>query len=71
MSNAEFARFVAATGYVTEAERFGWSFVFYSFLPDDFPDTRAVAAAPWWRQVYGANWPPALRPALSTRLIGR
>lgn len=28
ITNAQFARFVDATGYVTEAERFGWSFVF-------------------------------------------
>jgi formylglycine-generating enzyme required for sulfatase activity len=56
VSNDEFAAFVAATGYVTEAERFGWSFVFGGLLPDDFPDTRGVAAAPWWRQVYGASW---------------
>ena len=25
-------------------------------LPDDFPPTRGVAAAPWWRQVEGADW---------------
>ena len=25
---------VGATGYRTEAERFGWSFVFGAFLPD-------------------------------------
>ena len=56
VSNARFARFVDATGHVTEAERFGWSFVFAGFLPDQFPDTRAVANAPWWRQVYGADW---------------
>ncbi|MGZ6213605.1 MAG: formylglycine-generating enzyme family protein [Candidatus Limnocylindria bacterium] len=56
VSNAAFAEFVSATGYVTEAETFGWSFVFGGFLPDDFPHTRAVAAAPWWRQVYGADW---------------
>ena len=35
---------------------YGWSFVFAGLLPDDFPDTRAVASAPWWRQVYGADW---------------
>jgi sulfatase modifying factor 1 len=56
VSNAAFAEFITATGYATEAERFGWSFVFGGLLPDDFPPTRAVAAAPWWRQVYGADW---------------
>ncbi len=56
VSNAQFAAFVDATGYVTEAERFGWSFVFGGSLPDEFPPTRAVAAAPWWRQVYEADW---------------
>lgn len=56
VSNAEFAAFVAATGHRTEAEQFGWSFVFAGLLPDDFPPTRAVAAAPWWRQVHGADW---------------
>jgi formylglycine-generating enzyme required for sulfatase activity len=56
VSNAAFSRFVDATGYVTDAERFGWSFVFGGLLPDDFPDTRAVASAPWWRQVFEADW---------------
>jgi len=56
VSNRGFAAFVEATGYVTEAERFGWSFVFGGFLPNDFPPTRGVAAAPWWRQVHGADW---------------
>jgi formylglycine-generating enzyme len=56
VSNARFRVFVDATGYVTEAERFGWSFVFVGLLPDDFPPTRRVAHAPWWRQVHGADW---------------
>lgn len=56
VSNARFAEFVDATGYVTDAERFGWSFVFHLFLPDDFEPTRSVQGAPWWRQVYGATW---------------
>ena len=56
VSNADFARFVEETEYVTEAERFGWSFVFAGLLPDDFPPTRGVAHAPWWRQVDGADW---------------
>jgi len=56
VTNADFAAFVAATGYVTEAESFGWSFVFFKFLPDHHPPTRGVAAAPWWRAVHGATW---------------
>lgn len=56
VSNRRFARFVEQTGYVTEAERLGWSFVFAGLLPDDFEPTRGVEAAPWWRQVHGADW---------------
>ena len=55
VSNEDFHRFVEATRFETEAERFGWSFVFGGFLPDDFPPTRAVANAPWWRRVEGAD----------------
>ena len=59
VTNELFARFVDATGYVTEAERFGWSFVFWSHVPGErfrelVEDT--VAAAPWWCKVGGANW---------------
>ncbi len=56
VSNARFAKFVDATGYITEAERYGWSFVFGGLLPDDFPPTSGAAHAPWWRQVFGASW---------------
>ena len=56
VTNADFERFVEDTGYESEAERFGWSFVFGGLLPDDFPATRAVAQAPWWRQVEGSDW---------------
>jgi len=56
VTNDAFAGFVDATGHRTDAEQYGWSFVFGGFLPDDFPDTRAVEATPWWRQVYGADW---------------
>lgn len=56
VTNDQFAQFVAATGYVTEAERFGWSFVFAGLLPERFEPTSAAAAAPWWRQVFGADW---------------
>ena len=56
VTNADFKRFVEAMGYQTEAERYGWSFVFHLFLLPDHPPTQAVAAAPWWRQVHGATW---------------
>jgi formylglycine-generating enzyme len=56
VANARFSGFVQETGYETEAERFGWSFVFAGLLPDAFPPTRGVAHAPWWREVEGADW---------------
>jgi formylglycine-generating enzyme required for sulfatase activity len=56
VTNAEYAEFISETGYRTDAEQYGWSFVFAGFLPDDFPPTRGVAAAPWWREVAGADW---------------
>jgi formylglycine-generating enzyme required for sulfatase activity len=56
VTNDRFAAFVAATGHVTIAESDGWSFVFGGLLPDDFPDTRGVVGAEWWRQVFGASW---------------
>lgn len=56
VTNDEFAAFVASTGHRTVAETDGWSFVFGGLLPDDYPPTRGVASAPWWRQVEGASW---------------
>src|SRR5262245_44341254 len=56
VTNAEFAAFVDDSGYVTEAERFGWSFVFAGLLPDDFLPANGVARGPWWRQIEGADW---------------
>jgi sulfatase modifying factor 1 len=56
VTNDGFSRFVDATGHVSDAEHFGWSFVFGGFLPDDAPDTSGVAGAEWWRQVFGADW---------------
>jgi sulfatase modifying factor 1 len=56
VSNAAFTLFVQETGYTTDAERFGWSFVFVGLLPERTPGSRPVARIPWWRQVYGASW---------------
>ncbi len=59
VTNTQFAKFVAATGYRTEAEQFGFSFVFSGHIPHEryhelVEDT--VAAAPWWCVVRGAQW---------------
>jgi formylglycine-generating enzyme len=57
VTNAQFATFVKATGYRTEAERFGFSFVFAGFLDEETERTsEVVPAAPWWRAVPGAFW---------------
>ncbi|MFM9090311.1 MAG: SUMF1/EgtB/PvdO family nonheme iron enzyme, partial [Verrucomicrobiota bacterium] len=57
VTNEAFNAFVNATRYRTEAERFGWSFVFAGHL-----DPRVVAARPrvrgseWWVRIEGADW---------------
>jgi sulfatase modifying factor 1 len=58
VTNARFAAFVKATGYVTEAERFGWSFVFHIFVPPEVDRTiqQVPAQVPWWIPVPGASW---------------
>uniref|UniRef100_A0A8C4T354 Formylglycine-generating enzyme n=1 Tax=Erpetoichthys calabaricus TaxID=27687 RepID=A0A8C4T354_ERPCA len=58
VSNLEFEKFVNATGYLTEAEKFGDSFVFEGLLSDKVKNEikQAVAAAPWWLPVKGASW---------------
>ena len=56
VTNAEFETFVKATGHVTEAERWGWSFVFWSDVPDQVGASEAVLGSEWWRRVDGASW---------------
>ena len=58
VTNAQFAEFVQETGYTTDAERFGWSFVFEEFVSDADRSQihRNVPAAPWWVAVEGADW---------------
>ena len=56
----QFRAFVEATGYVTESERFGWSFVFHTHLPKKYAEklreTSAVRGLQWWLAVPGACW---------------
>lgn len=62
VTNAMFAAFVAETGFVTEAERFGWSFVFHSHVPRVFEPTQGVVGIEWWRRVDGACWQAVTGP---------
>ena len=59
VTNECFQRFVAAADYRTEAERFGWSFVFAGDLPDEgreVAEDDVVPGVPWWKRVHGADW---------------
>lgn len=53
----DFASFVDATSYVTEAEAFGFSAVFHLVVAADPSDIMGQPAeAPWWLGVRGADW---------------
>jgi formylglycine-generating enzyme len=57
VTNADFALFVAATGYRTEAETFGYSAVFHLAVAADPDDLMPpVPGIPWWLGVRGADW---------------
>ena len=56
VTNGQFAAFVEATDYVTEAELFGWSFVFWAQVGNDVGPTQGVVDVEWWRRVDGATW---------------
>ncbi|MCY0150386.1 formylglycine-generating enzyme family protein [Hoeflea sp. G2-23] len=57
VTNKRFTAFVESTGFVTEAEQYGWSFVFWAFVTTEI--AKAVPAAPeapWWLRIEGACW---------------
>jgi formylglycine-generating enzyme len=58
VTNAQFAAFATSTGYRTDAERTGSSFVFAGFVaPGSSDAVRGPAAGtPWWVEVAGASW---------------
>ncbi len=57
VTNEEFERFVMDSGYVTDAEKFRWSYVFYQFMPEALrQELMSPIDTPWWLQVEGAYW---------------
>jgi formylglycine-generating enzyme required for sulfatase activity len=59
VTNEQFREFVQATGYKSEAEQYGWSFVFHTHIPKDQWDRLVDTTAPgvrWWCKVTGAYW---------------
>lgn len=58
VSVQRFAVFADATGYETEAERLGWSYVFRGLI-DDLEQIDVIGEAgrtAWWLAVNGASW---------------
>ena len=59
VTNSEFAAFIEATGYQTEAEIYGWSYVFNGFIDETTASKQVAgvaASAPWWLAIEGAYW---------------
>lgn len=58
VTGAQFAAFARATSYQTEAEIFGWSYVFHKHLTSEAKRAAQGVAggASWWIGVAGARW---------------
>lgn len=58
VTNRQFKSFIDATGYQTDAEQYGWSFVFHHFVSEDTlaKVNQYVQGTPWWLVVEGAAW---------------
>jgi formylglycine-generating enzyme required for sulfatase activity len=58
VTNREFNEFVRATSYLTDADRCGFSFVFYLQVPQAARKQvrRLPAGLPWWLPVAYASW---------------
>lgn len=66
VTNEQFAEFVRRAGYRTEAERFGWSFVFRNHVPEPLW-AATMPGTPWWICVKGADWAHPEGPGSSIR----
>ncbi|MGS2779632.1 formylglycine-generating enzyme family protein [Robertmurraya sp. GLU-23] len=55
VTNQDFSVFVKDTGYITESEKYGWSFVFYQFVDQDKVEL-VQPSNHWWLPVKDAYW---------------
>ena len=58
VTNERFSQFINETGYVTDAEKYGWSFVFHLFVnkENEKDILGSPEQTPWWIAVQGASW---------------
>ncbi|KAM8835106.1 inactive C-alpha-formylglycine-generating enzyme 2 [Synchiropus picturatus] len=69
VTNAEFRDFVRAEKFKTEAEKFGWSFVFQDFVSEELKNKvkQRIESAPWWLPVERAFWRQPAGPGSGIR----
>ena len=69
VTHAEFAAFVRATGYITQAEEAGSSFVFYLQVPVEIRSgiRQYPTGLPWWLEVPDACWQRPAGPGSHVR----
>ncbi|XP_032803364.1 inactive C-alpha-formylglycine-generating enzyme 2 isoform X2 [Petromyzon marinus] len=69
VTNERFREFVRSRRYRTEAEGFGWSFVFQDFVPEELKSkvTQRIESAPWWMPVERAYWRQPFGPGSGIR----
>lgn len=73
VTNSAFAAFIEDTGYETEAERFGWSFVFLNQIPKAHrkkAEPITVQGTPWWARVEKADWRKPGGPGTNIKKLG-
>jgi len=73
VTNDDFAAFVEATGYVTEAETYGWSFVFHNQIPKGHRkhvQLVNVEGTSWWARLDKADWRKPGGPGTNIKKLG-
>jgi len=73
VTNDQFAAFIEATGYVTEAGQYGWSFVFHNQIPKQHRkhvQLVDVEGTAWWARLDKADWKKPGGPGTNLKRIG-